>query len=184
MRDITQQEDVDEAACFLFCYTESTLGLQAVTNVCHTGKDKTALPQQLNNLAQARHHAGRRTQEEEEAHSTAQHSSTGGSAMRAMHDSSSSWTDRSLPATTSAAAKQQADVACLPTPHAQVEHVQPVPLKPVPEGAMDMQGADSEAACVGQAASVVPAPGPVATAPLNGTSLVTLPLLTVSEHLQ
>ena len=45
--------------------------------------------------------------EEVERHDGKMQQSTIGSAMREMHDSSSSWTDRSLPRRAKAAAKQQ-----------------------------------------------------------------------------
>lgn len=131
------------------------------------------LAQQLSKPPCDSHHAGGPTQVQEKTpHGKTQHSSTSGSAMRAMHDSSSSWTDRSLPPRTQVAgAQQQADAACLQPPQAQMQRLQPVCLKPMaPDGGvMDMQAAG--AACTSQAAPLAASDAAaVVTVPQNGMS--------------
>ena len=142
--------------------------------VCAVGKGESALARQLNKAPGDSPHAGGLTQVmEKQPHGKAQHSSTSGSVMRAMHDSSSSWTDRSLPPRAQAtAAPQQADAASLQPPHAQrePEHHEPSCLKPVaPDDCIIEMHAGP--VCAGQAA--VPAAADAAAAvvtivPQNG----------------
>lgn len=122
------------------------------------------------------------TEEADRQHGKPQLSSTSGSAMRAMHDSSSSWTGSSLPPKAKPAARHQAAVADTHTADAntsQIQHLQSA----VPDGAVDMQR--STVVCVDQAMVARPdaeVAVAVVAAPDNGMSLLTLIASCISAH--
>ena len=135
------------------------------------GKDRNGTAQQLSSSSlDTAHHMSGVTEEVERHDGKAQQSSTSGSAMHEMHDSSSSWTDRFLPPRAKAAAKQQAAAADTHTADAQTSQInQLLPVcqtSAVHEVAMDRHGSAVE--CVGQAATAAPDVQVVE----NGTSFV------------
>ena len=149
--------------------------------VCLLGTGRSETAQQLRSPAcHTAHHMSGITEEADRQHGKPQLSSTSGSAMRAMHDSSSSWTGSSLPPRARPAARHQAAVADTHTADAdtsQIQHLQSA----IPDGAVDMQR--STVVCVDQAMVARPdAEVAVVAAPDNGMSLLTLIASCISAH--
>lgn len=143
------------------------------------GQGKNGPAQHLSSSSQdTAHHMSGITEEVERHDGKVQQTSTSGSAMREIHDSSSSWTDRSLLPRAKAAAKQQP--AATRTHTAGVQTSQTGQLQPicqsssVPEVAVDMP--ESVVAHVCQAATAVPD----AEVAENGMSFVSVLILIMS----
>ena len=138
----------------LFCLVDT--GIKVI--VC-VGQGRSATAQQLSTSSPdtARHMSGV-TEEVEEHSDKAQQSSTSSSAMREMHDSSSSWTRSSLAPRAKAAAKQQITAARTHTADAQISQInrlQPVcQQSAVHDAATDRHRSAVE--CIGQAATAAP----------------------------
>lgn len=144
-----------------------------------TGRSGTARQLSSPSCDTARHMSGI-TEEADRQHGQPQLSSTGGSAMRAMHDSSSSWTDSSLPPKAKAAAKQQGAGADIHTADADTGQTKHVQESVVPDVAVDMLR--STVVCLDQAMMARPDAGvAVVTAPENGMSLLVLIVSCISN---
>lgn len=121
------------------------------------------------------------TEEADRQHGKPQLSSASGSAMRAMHDSSSSWTDSSLPPKAKAAARQQAAVADIHTADAEAGQTMHLQQPAMPDGAVDKQR--STVVCVDQAALARPDAGvAIVAAPKNGMNLLILTASCISTY--
>ena len=126
--------------------------------MCLVGKGRNGTAQQLSSSSlDTAQHMSAITEEVERHNGKVQQSSTGGSAVREMHDSSSSWTDRSLPSGATAAAKQAAAtyIHTADTKTSQMDQIQPV----CQQSAVHAVGEDMPGpavVCVGQAATAVP----------------------------
>ena len=130
--------------------------------VCLVGSGRNVTAQQLSSspLDTKQHMSGITEEVGERYDGKVQQSSTSGSAMREMHDSSSSWTDRSLPPRAKGlpAAKHQAAATYVHAADAytsQMDRLKPVcPTLVAPDVSVDMPGC--AAVCTDQAVTAVP----------------------------
>lgn len=128
--------------------------------VCLVGSGRNVTAQQLSSspLDTKQHMSGITEEVGERPDGKVQQSSTSGSAMREMHDSSSSWTDRSLPLKGKAAARHKAAATHIHTadaPTSQIDRLKPVCQTSVaPDVSVDMPG--FAVVCIDQAATAVP----------------------------
>ena len=146
--------------------------------MCLVGQGRNGTAQHLSSSSLDTVHRTSGITEEVERHDGKMQQSTSGTVMREMHDSSSSWTDRSLPRRAKAAAKQQpaaTEIHAADAPTSQTDQLQPVCQSlAVPDVVVDMRG--SAVAQICQAATAAPD----AEVAQNGMSFACALILTMS----